>query len=89
MKTAEGVTEGVTVFVGVGVWVVGVWLKLTVGVTVGVSVGVGVDEGQGPKLTMFKGAPYNSTVIDSAHRVSENRGAIGVMFILPVQPVHL
>lgn len=55
----------------------------------GVTVEDGVEDGQGPKLTMVKGAPYNSTVIDSAHKVSENKGAICVMFILPVKPVHL
>jgi hypothetical protein len=68
---------------------VGVVVKLTVGVTVGVIEGVGVAEGHGPKSSILRGAPYNSTVIDSAHKVSENKGAISVMFTLPVQPVHL
>jgi len=77
------------VFVGVGVCVVGVEVKLTVGVTVGVTEAVGVAEGHRPKSSMVSGAPYNSTVIDSAHRVSENKGATGLMFTLPVQPVHL
>jgi hypothetical protein len=58
-------------------------------VTEGETVGVGVEDGHGPILTIVKGAPYNSTVIDSAQILSENKGAISVMFTLPVQPVHL
>jgi hypothetical protein len=50
--------------VGVGVCVIGVEDKLTVGVTVGVIEGVGVEEGQSPKSSIVKGAPYNSTIID-------------------------
>jgi hypothetical protein len=42
--------------VGVGVCVVGVEVKLTVGVTVGVILGVGVEEGQSPILTISNGA---------------------------------
>jgi hypothetical protein len=45
------------VLVGVGVCVVGVEVKLTVGVTVGVILGVGVEEGQSPISTISKGAP--------------------------------
>jgi hypothetical protein len=69
--------------VGVGVCVVGVEVKLTVGVTVGVILGVGVEEGQSPISTISKGAPYGSTVIDSAQMFSENKGAILVMFTPP------
>ncbi len=72
-----------------GVCVVGVEVKLTVGVIVGVILGVGVEEGQSPISTISKGAPYGSTVIDSAQMFSENKGAILVMFTPPVQPVHL
>jgi hypothetical protein len=43
-------------------------------VTVGDTVGVGVEDGQSPILTIVKGGPYNSTVIDSAHIFSEKRG---------------
>jgi hypothetical protein len=45
-------------------------------VTVGVTVEDGVEDGQGPKLTIVKGAPYNSTAIDSAQILSENKGDI-------------
>ena len=72
-----------------GVCVVGVEVKLTVGVIVGVILGVGVEEGQSPISTISKGAPYGSTVIDSAQMFSENKGTILVILTLPVQPVHL
>jgi hypothetical protein len=45
-------------------------------VTEGETVGVGVEDGHGPILTIVKGAPYNSTVIDSAQILSENKGDI-------------
>jgi uncharacterized membrane protein (DUF441 family) len=49
------VLDGVAVFVGVGVWVIGVDDKLTVGVTVGVILGVGVFDGHIPMFTIFNG----------------------------------
>jgi hypothetical protein len=51
------VLDGVAVFVGVGVWVTGVGVKLTVGVTDGVIDGVGVFEGHNPILFIVNGAP--------------------------------
>jgi uncharacterized membrane protein (DUF441 family) len=49
------VFEGVAVFVGVGVCVIGVQDKLTVGVIVGVILGVGVFDGHKPIFTILNG----------------------------------
>jgi uncharacterized membrane protein (DUF441 family) len=54
------------VFVGVGVWVVGVADKLTVGVIVGVILGVGVFDGHKPIFTILNGPLYSSFTKSSA-----------------------
>ena len=85
----DGVFDGVAVFVGVGVCVIGVGDKLTVGVTDGVTEVVGVADGHGPMLDMSKGPLYSSLTKSSAQTYSVNKGTIVPTLIMPVQPVYL
>ena len=75
--------------VGVGVCVIGVQDKLTVGVTLGVTLGVGVEEGHNHILIIVNGALYPSTIIFWAQTYSELIVCIDDTLTTPVHPVYL